>query len=140
MCTPCVYHEEPLSLDIISNPNSNLDCSRLYHMTSRSRALLPLQTNKILSYLCPANPSQSLSTLSFYNIYYQQLKQLSVSLKSCFLLIFFSYSHIIISPSNVKLGKIISLFNLINQFLNQGLETFVLYYNFVWSLVILDQP
>jgi len=22
MCTPCVYYEEPMSLDIISNPNS----------------------------------------------------------------------------------------------------------------------
>jgi len=38
-------------------------------MTSRSHALPPLWTNKILSYLCPANPnpSQSLSSLSSYN-------------------------------------------------------------------------
>ena len=85
MCTPCVHHEEPLSLDVIPNPISisrlflilldsqsfqtALDYSSLYHMTSRSRALYPLQTNKILSYLCPANPnpSQSLSTLLSYN-------------------------------------------------------------------------
>ena len=25
MCTPCVHHEEPMSLDVIPNPNSNLD-------------------------------------------------------------------------------------------------------------------
>ena len=70
-----------MSLDVISNPISFQtsldpsrplvlpDHSRLYHMTSRSRALHPLQTNKILSYLCPANPnsSQSLSSLLSYN-------------------------------------------------------------------------
>ena len=45
------------------------DHSRLCHMTSRSCALLPLQTNNNTIYLCPANPnpSQSLSTLLFYN-------------------------------------------------------------------------
>ena len=56
MCTPCVHHEEPMPLDVISNPNSISrlfpilpDCSRLYHMTSRSRTLHPLQTN---NYYC----------------------------------------------------------------------------------------
>ena len=57
MHAPCVHHEELMSLDIISNPNSFqtlldpsrplvlLDHSRLCHMTSRSHALFPLQTN-----------------------------------------------------------------------------------------------
>ena len=42
ICAPCVYYEELMSLDITSNPNSDLDCSRLCHMTSRSCALPPL--------------------------------------------------------------------------------------------------
>ena len=70
MCAPCVHHEEPLSLDIIPNPNSfqNLpDLSRLFQPLSH--ALHLLQTNNNTIYLCPANPnpSQSLSTLSSYN-------------------------------------------------------------------------
>ena len=55
MCTPCVHHEEPQSFDIIPNPNSNLDSSQSFqtvldfcHMTSRSHALPPLQTNNYL--------------------------------------------------------------------------------------------
>ena len=49
MCAPCAHHEEPLSFDIIPNPNSSLDSSQtaldyssFYHMTSRSHALHPL--------------------------------------------------------------------------------------------------
>ena len=96
MCTPCVYHKKPMSLDVTPNPNSFqtlpnpsrplvlLDRSRLYHMTSRSRALPPLQTNNITIYLCPANPnpSQSLSALSSYNtveVYKSQLSLLVVA-------------------------------------------------------------
>ena len=81
MYAPCVHHEEPLSLDIIPNPNSFQtlpdpsrplvfpDHSKLCHMTSRSRALHPLQTNNHTIYLCPANPnpSQSLFILLSYN-------------------------------------------------------------------------
>ena len=88
MCTPCVHHEEPMSLDVTPNPISNsklfpilldpksfqtaLDYSSLSHdfqVTCLSLTLCPLQTNKILSNLCPANPnpSQSLSTRSSYN-------------------------------------------------------------------------
>ena len=60
MHTLCVYHEEPMSLDITPNPNSFqtllnpsrplvlLDHSRLCHMTSRSCALHPSQTNNYL--------------------------------------------------------------------------------------------
>ena len=67
MCIPCVYHEEPLFLDITPSPNfisrlfpifldpksfqTTLDYSSFYHMTSRSHAYLhPLQTN---NYCCP---------------------------------------------------------------------------------------
>ena len=60
--TICVHHEELMFLDVIPNPNSFQtlsnpsrllvlpDHSRLYHMTSRSHALHPLQTN---NYYCP---------------------------------------------------------------------------------------
>ena len=68
MCTPCVHHEEPMSLDVIPNPNSNLDCSRLYHMTSRSCAyLLSLFRCRLIIIILNPNPSPSLSTHSSYN-------------------------------------------------------------------------
>ena len=82
MCIPYVHHEELMSLDITPNSNSYsrlfpilLDRSSLYHMTSRSCALHPLQTNNNTIYLCPANPnpSQSLSTLLSYNIYHHSV-------------------------------------------------------------------
>ena len=75
MCTPCVHHEELMSLDIIPNPNSSsrlllilLDCSRLYHMTSRSHAyLLSLFCCRLIIIILNPNPSPSLSTHSSYN-------------------------------------------------------------------------
>ena len=68
MCTPCAHHEKPLSLDVIPNPNSNLDCSKLYHMTSRSRAyLLSLFPCRLIIIILNPNPSPSLSTHSSYN-------------------------------------------------------------------------
>ena len=94
MCTPYIYHEELLSLDITPNPNSlsrlflilldpksfqtALDYSSLYHMTSRSHALPPLQTNNYYYCSMSTNPNLSISlfTLLSYNNFeswYQQL-------------------------------------------------------------------
>ena len=94
MCTPYIYHEELLSLDITPNLNSlsrlflilldpksfqtALDYSSLYHMTSRSHALPPLQTNNYYYCSMSTNPNLSISlfTLLSYNNFeswYQQL-------------------------------------------------------------------
>ena len=82
-CT-CAHYEEPLSLDIIPNPNfisrlfpilldpkffqTTLDHSSFYHMTSRSHAyLLSLFCCRLIIIILNTNPSPSLSTYSSYN-------------------------------------------------------------------------
>ena len=91
MHTSCVHHEEPLFLDITPNPNSFsrlfpilLDPKsfqtvlRFYHMTSRSRAyLLSLFRCRLIIIILNPNLSPSLSTLSYYNILWRNIRSIT---------------------------------------------------------------
>ena len=120
MRNPCPLTSS-LTLTLIQtslNPSRPLvlpDHSRLYHMTSQSRAYL-LSFFRCRLIIIILNPSPSLSTHSSYNIHDLWFKQFFVCQECCFPLISFFNLYIVVFPDKIQFVEILGFFQLVNDF------------------------
>jgi len=72
--------------------------------------------------------------------HHQGLKQPSVSLKCCLPLIFLSDPNIVVTPSNIQLGEVLHIMELVDELWDEGNRVLILDCHCIQGLIVLYQP